>query len=71
MPHLRQSLTDPFRRRTYEVQVCPAADRGPGEYLELRVQTTSQGFPGWQAPVTVHMRHTDTGWQTAGLERMP
>jgi hypothetical protein len=43
----------------------------PGEYLELRVQTTSQDFPGWQAPVVVHLRRTATGWQTAGLERLP
>jgi hypothetical protein len=43
----------------------------PGEYLELRIRTTSQAFPVWETPVVVHLRRTLTGWHTAGLEHLP
>ena len=43
----------------------------PGDYLELRVSTTNQEFPAWKTPVVVHLRRTVSGWDTAGLERLP
>jgi len=39
------------------------------DYVQVAIETTAEGFPGWRAPATLTFRRAGGRWQHVGLDR--
>jgi hypothetical protein len=57
--------------RGTQMQAPAGLPTATGSYLQVDLSASSPTHAAWSRPVVVHFRRTTSGWQRAGLERMP